>query len=262
MDNNYYEYAREGRVRRNVKEEKPNGSLGGVILVQFLLSLAVTGLLFAVCRTDTSLSANLKSFYSELSKTDMSASEILGTFKRVAEFTFAPSAEWNGAASADEDISEEITNQDQGETDETGEKAVFSPVYLTPSFQNPVESDNITSRFGYRISPITNKYSLHTGLDIAAEKGAKISAVYGGTVEKTGFDKMRGNYVIIKHGENIKTTYNHCSLLLVREGMRIRKGETVALVGSTGASTGNHLHFEVLLNGKYVNPLWTVYGGI
>lgn len=251
MDNNYY----ERRVREPVRTEKPKNFMGKVIAIQLLLSLLVTGLLFAVCRTDTALSGGLKEFYGRLSANDMSASEIVGTFKKVAEFTFAPSSKWDGTFSSDE----ESQTQTAGETTEqTGEKATFSPVYLTAKFIPPVESGRITSRFGYRISPVTNKYSLHTGVDIAVPESTKIRASYGGVAEKAEFNDVRGNYIVINHGGNIKTTYNHCSRLLVREGMRLRAGETVALSGSTGASTGPHLHFEITLNGKYINPLWAV----
>lgn len=143
-----------------------------------------------------------------------------------------------------------------GETETTtGEKAVFSPVFLTVNLENPIKEGNITSKFGYRVSPITNKYSLHTGLDIATPQNTKIYAVYDGVIEKAEYNEINGNYIVIKHSDTLKTTYNHCNKLLVKEGETVRKGDVIALVGQTGYATGNHLHFEVLLNGKYVNPL-------
>lgn len=233
-------------------EEKPKNIMNRVIIVQLLLSLLVTGLLYGVCRTDSALAQNIRSFYAQLSANDMSASEVLGTFKKVAKFTFLPSAQQKNEFSADEDE----TTENAGETAEaTGEKAVFSPVYLTVNFTKPIESENVTSHFGYRISPITNKYSFHSGIDIAAEEGAKISAAYDGIVEKAEYNSINGNFVVIKHSDTLKTTYNHCSRLFVKEGMKLKKGEKIALAGSTGASTGSHLHFEIILNGKYINPL-------
>lgn len=248
MDNNFYEYKREPRPR---KEEKPKSIMTKIIAVQLVLSLLISGLIFAVCRNDSDLSQDIKSFYAGICEKDMTASQILDVFKKVTKSAFAPS------------IQEEETEENEtaaGETDvtQTGEKADFSPVFLTVNFQNPIESNNITSRFGYRISPITNKYSLHSGLDIAAPENTEICSVYNGTVEKAEYNEINGNYIVISHSNTLKTTYNHCNKLLVREGEKVKQGEKIALVGATGWATGNHLHFEVILNGKYVNPLWVL----
>ena len=263
MDNDFYEYRRQPRDRRSEEYEKPKNIMTKIIIIQLILSLAVTGILFAVCRTDSNLSQNIKLFYSDISQKDMSVSQIFGVFKKVVKYTFAPSAEWDGTITENETEREEPTDETLSPSGETvsyttGEKAIFSPVYLTVRFFPPVDSKNITSKFGYRISPITGEYSLHTGLDIAAPQGTKITAAYGGTVEKADCNDTRGNYIIIKHSDSLKTTYNHCSELLVSEGTVLRAGETVALVGSTGAATGNHLHFEISVNGKYIDPLWVL----
>lgn len=248
MDNNFYEYRRGPRPR---KEEKPKSIMTKVIAVQLVLSLLISGILFAVCRNDSDLSQGIKSFYASVCKKDITVSEILDVFKNVTKSAFSPS------------IQEEETEKNEtaaGETDvtQTGEKADFSPVFLTVNFQNPIESNNITSLFGYRISPITNEYSLHTGLDVAAPENTEIYSAYNGIVEKAEYNKINGNYIVIRHSDTLKTTYNHCNKLLVREGEKVKKGEKIALVGATGYATGNHIHFEVLLNGKYVNPLWVL----
>lgn len=237
MDNNFYN---ERRERHKAKEEK--GFMTKVIVTQLVLSLLITGVLFLVCRTDSNLSQNIKSFYSRICKTDIAVSEIFDSFKNVVQETFS----WGFSEST-------------GETESTtGEKADFSPVFLTVNFESPIKKGNITSKFGYRVSPITNKYSLHTGLDIAAPQNTKIYAVYDGVVIKAQYHEINGNYIVIKHSDNLKTTYNHCNKLLVNEGEKVKKGEIIALVGETGYATGNHLHFEVLLNGKYINPLYVL----
>lgn len=215
-----------------------------IIIIQLVLSLAVTGVLFLVCRTESNLSQNIKTFYSGICETDIAVSEIFGSLKNVVKETFSPSVE---------------TEEASGETETTtGEKAVFSPVFLTVNLENPIEDGNITSKFGYRVSPITNEYSLHSGLDIAAPENTKIYAAYDGVVEKAECNEINGNYIVIRHSDNLKTTYNHCNKLLVSKGETVKKGEVIALVGATGYATGNHLHFEVLLNGKYVNPLYVL----
>lgn len=119
---------------------------------------------------------------------------------------------------------------------------------------SPVDSTYYTSEFGYRLNPITNKVAFHTGLDIAAAQGSKIKAAYSGTVRKTGEDSRSGKYVILSHNDDMETLYCHCSAVLVTQGAVIRQGETIALVGSTGWSTGPHLHFEVKQDGTRLDP--------
>ncbi len=107
----------------------------------------------------------------------------------------------------------------------------------------------ITSNFGGRADPITGVWSSHGGTDIAAPYGTPIVAANSGVVIFAGWHYSYGNYVIIDHGGGIATLYAHCSKLLVTNGQAVSKGDRVALVGSTGYSTGNHLHFEVRING-------------
>lgn len=109
----------------------------------------------------------------------------------------------------------------------------------------------ITSRFGSRESI---RSSGHSGLDIATKKGTKIKAAAGGTVIFAGYSGAYGNVVKISHGSGIKTYYAHCSKLYVKTGDTVSAGDVIAAVGSTGRSTGNHLHFEVVKNGVSVNP--------
>ena len=244
MDNNFYEYKRESRPR---KEEKTKSFMTRVVVVQLIFSLLISGTLFLICRNEGALSQGIKNFYAGVCEKDMTVSEILDVFKNVTKSAFAPSI-----------IDEETENGTGEATTEAGEKADFSPVFLTVNFENPIETGNITSNFGYRISPITNEYSLHSGLDIAADENTSIFAAYDGVVIKAEYNDINGNYIVIKHSEYLKTTYNHCNKLLVSEGERVRKGEKIALVGATGCATGNHLHFEVILNGKYINPLWVL----
>lgn len=112
-------------------------------------------------------------------------------------------------------------------------------------------SGKITSRFGSRESI---RSSGHTGLDIAAPKGTKIKAAASGTVIFAGYSGAYGNVVKISHGSEIKTYYAHCSKLYVKKGQKVSAGDIIASVGSTGRSTGNHLHFEVVKNGTSLNP--------
>lgn len=115
-------------------------------------------------------------------------------------------------------------------------------------------SRRITSGFGKRNSPTAGASSYHQGYDIGASAGAAIVAAADGVVTTTGYSSVLGNYVILSHGGGLFTIYEHCSSVLVSKGQSVSRGAAIAKVGSTGISTGSHLHFGVQLNGKYVDP--------
>ena len=113
----------------------------------------------------------------------------------------------------------------------------------------------MSSRFGYRSSPFTGKRELHRGIDIATKMGAPIVAPADGIVSFTGRDGGYGRVVTIKHGHGLVTKYAHLKKALVKKGQYVKRGETIALVGNSGRSTGPHLHYEVHLNKIAVDPL-------
>ncbi|AHF11059.1 MULTISPECIES: M23 family metallopeptidase [Dehalobacter] len=113
----------------------------------------------------------------------------------------------------------------------------------------------ITSTFGYRVHPITKQYKLHTGVDIGAPYGAKIVAAGSGTVVFSGWYGAYGNAIIIDHGNKISTLYGHMSSRAVAVNTTVAAGQTIGYVGSTGWSTGAHLHFEVRKDGTPTNPM-------
>lgn len=110
----------------------------------------------------------------------------------------------------------------------------------------------VTSKYGYRY--IFGAYSWHSGLDIGASRGTNIVAADGGKVTYAGWRGSYGKLVIITHDDGSQTYYAHCSSILVSKGDKVYQGQTIAKVGSTGNSTGPHLHFEIRINGKTVNP--------
>lgn len=119
----------------------------------------------------------------------------------------------------------------------------------------PVPDARITSYFGWRMHPILKKRKYHSGLDLAVVYGTPIKAADNGVVIFSGRNGDYGNMIAIDHGSEISTVYAHCSTLLAKVGQKVSKGEIIAKVGSTGLSTGPHLHFEVRKNGVAVNPL-------
>ena len=114
---------------------------------------------------------------------------------------------------------------------------------------------SITSYFGYRYHPILRKRKYHTGVDIGAPMSTKIMAADSGTVIFSGTNGGYGKMISLDHGNGFSTVYGHCSALLVGEGQSVTKGQTIGLVGSTGFSTGPHLHFEIRKSGVPVDPL-------
>ncbi|MDO4394294.1 MAG: M23 family metallopeptidase, partial [Bacillota bacterium] len=113
----------------------------------------------------------------------------------------------------------------------------------------------ISCPFGWRKHPITKRKNYHGGVDLASPGGSPILAADSGTVIIAQYHYSYGNYVVIDHGGGIATLYGHSRKLLVKRGQKVSKGQKIALVGTTGSSTGNHLHFEVRKNGARINPM-------
>ena len=112
----------------------------------------------------------------------------------------------------------------------------------------------ISDEYGNRMHPTLGIQKFHNGIDMAAPGGSAILAAYNGKVVAADYNGSMGNYIMIDHGDSLYTIYMHASALYVSKGAEVSKGDKIAAVGSTGRSTGNHLHFSVRLNGNYVNP--------
>ena len=123
-------------------------------------------------------------------------------------------------------------------------------------FRCPISAKfRISSRFGPRLDPFTGTKSYHTGVDMACPTGTPITATASGTVAFTGVSPVFGNYVIIRHSNGYQSLYGHMSQIVAKKGQHVSQGTRIGLVGSTGYSTGPHLHFTVYKNGKLVDPM-------
>ncbi len=123
------------------------------------------------------------------------------------------------------------------------------------AFKFPVASyTRVSSEFGWRLHPTLGYNKFHNGVDLASPTGTAIYAAYSGTVVAATYSSTMGNYVMINHGSGLYTIYMHASKLYVKKDDIVARGDTIAAVGSTGRSTGPHLHFGVRLNGEYVSP--------
>ena len=139
-------------------------------------------------------------------------------------------------------------NQSSAGGDSTVKKGNTNFIWPCPA------SGRISSAFGDRSSPTEGASTNHKGIDIPAPSGSSIVAAADGKVVISTYSYSAGNYIMIDHGGGLTTVYMHCSQLLVKEGETVKQGQTIAKVGSTGYSTGPHLHFGVRFGGSYVNP--------
>lgn len=128
-------------------------------------------------------------------------------------------------------------------------------------YGNPFTYDwksSVSSLFGWRVDPFTYEKKLHKGLDIAAPEGTPIRAVKAGMVVEARVSESYGNVITVRHENGVESKYAHCQSLLAAVGQTVEQGETIALVGSTGQSTGNHLHIEMSFNGQLLNPVFLI----
>jgi len=135
-----------------------------------------------------------------------------------------------------------------------GASAAVSRAVSIPS-RMPVEGIRLTSTFGMREHPVLGGRRAHKGVDLAAPTGTPVYATADGQVEKAEWFSGYGLYIALDHGGSMETRYGHMSRLNVAAGQQVRKGELIGYVGSTGRSTGPHLHYEVRVSGEAVNPL-------
>ncbi|WP_239618521.1 M23 family metallopeptidase [Cohnella mopanensis] len=124
---------------------------------------------------------------------------------------------------------------------------------VTPTIW-PTDSRRVTSTFGVRKDPFTRRATYHAGLDIGGDTGDPIFAAADGTVIEAGRSTSHGNNVLISHGNGLKTHYSHMSKISTTVGTKVSKGDIIGEIGSTGRSTGPHLHYEVIINGEHVDP--------
>lgn len=254
------------------KEKTKTDYLIRLILLQCVLCILIVTGVFLVSKISPSAFEKMRSDYAGIMRKDMSAGELAEQIRDAAEFVFKPVE-----MTVSEVDSYDVISDETGETVAVGELkengsgggdiehkeaakgTSFAPYYVSVDPVLPVENARITSRFGYRTNPVSGNYGFHTGLDLAAEEGTPVAASFYGRIIETGSSDVWGNYVLMEHSEKLQTYYCHLSEIYVEENAVIRQGETVGLVGSTGWSTGPHLHFEVRINGIRVNPESLLY---
>lgn len=156
-------------------------------------------------------------------------------------------------ASAIVPIDSQLKNNKQNGQVQENKTRIMDKLASTPSIWPA--SGAVTSGFGWRNAPLESGSELHEGIDIASELGTPVVATADGEVVKTGLAGGYGNIVQINHGNGIETIYGHNSQIAVKVGQSVRKGQVISYAGSTGKSTGPHVHYEVRVNGSAVDPI-------
>jgi murein DD-endopeptidase MepM/ murein hydrolase activator NlpD len=201
----------------------------------------------------------IRTSYQRVMRTDMTAREVwaatVQVFRQLKEdiYVIAPYREAPAATTGTADETSGMGGIDIPLA-YANRRCSAAPLITTVPPALPLREGHLTSPFGYRIHPITKEEGVHSGMDIGAPLGSPIFAAFYGTVREVGEGEVLGKYIILDHAGGLQTVYGHCSEILAEEGMVLRPGETIALVGSTGLSTGPHLHFELRLGGLRCNP--------
>lgn len=256
-------YAKTKLKRKKKKQGTKPDWIVSLSTAQLSLAAAGIALLLVIMQLSPASFNSLRGEFNRIMQVDMSASQVFAAIRAfAAPQGLAETSQTEKQEEATEGATEEATEESASasggediEVYEASSNVCFAPFDTTVEITVPVEG-KITSRFGYRKHPITGKFGIHNGTDIAAEEGTPVSAAFNGTVEEVGYNDVRGNYILLSHGGDTKTLYMHCSEIIAEKGAVVRSGEIIAKVGNTGWSTGAHLHFSISVNGKYCNPEW------
>ncbi len=193
-----------------------------------------------------SLSAELGDTKNKLAQLEAAAAEAERKQKEAAEAAAAAKKAQAAVASAKKNTASVGSS--------SGGSAGAPVISGNGTFVHPCPAGYVSSTFGYRTQPIAGASTNHKGIDFAAPTGTPIYAAAAGTVISAGYAGNAGNLLVINHGNGLLTYYMHCSKIYVSAGQTVSRGQNVAAVGTTGNSTGPHLHFQVMLNGTPVNP--------
>lgn len=258
------------------------------ILFQSLFCILLFGLLFFLKQSNSELFKAMEIEFSDKLSENITKNEAESVFKAISDKITPPSIDSNKTNNTNIDSTTEKALTDnnpenilENETefvpfdepslnatveatggvdikiassDEIPENVSLNSYTLSKKMINPVINGKTTSEFGARIHPISNELTFHAGIDIAADLGTPIYAAFDGKVTVADYDKWNGNYMKIKHENGLMTVYCHCESLNVKKGENIRAGEIIGYVGSTGSSTGPHLHFELRIGNVSFDP--------
>ncbi len=236
--------------REESTEKKRGGAVNTITLVQLAVCLIAVLLVVLLGKLSPATFEFIKAEYEQMMSESADSKEVADSVSETVGRLFESTAK---ETVTNENISKKMI--DNVPSAEDGEAvAVMSLFKSDGEITAPVHGE-ITSPFGDRTNPVSGEYLLHSGIDIAADSGASVRAAYNGIVSSVGSNDVSGNYISLVHTDGSETLYCHCQKIIAEKGDVVRAGETIALVGSTGRSTGPHLHFEIQVNGNSVDPL-------
>ena len=238
-----------------------------ITLLQLTVALILFSVIFFISKTNSTLFSSLSRQFGELLEEDFDYNDFVpfDTDDVFGFFVDEESTTENSQTQSEEESikePEESTYSEENLSASGGEDLSIDEGLEIMNFEKYSSSENavypvngtVTSEFGYRTHPIYGTNGLHSGKDIAAAEGTNIYCVLDGKVIETGVGEKSGNYIKVEHEGGVITLYAHCKEILAGEGIRVRKGEKIALVGATGLVTGPHLHFEVIINSEKCDP--------
>lgn len=231
------------KTEQTAPAEKKGNPVNTVMLVQLVVCILAVASIFLIGRLSPQTFEFIRNEYNRIMSVDMNAEEIASSAKKVIK---------KSETSEDEQTAEREQTSKKQSVNTVKSAADGEAMAVMSLFKSDEE---ITSEYGNRTNPVSGEYLMHSGIDIAADLGTEIRAAYSGIVSEVGSNSVGGNYISVVHRDGSETLYCHCSEIIAEKGDVIRAGEVIALVGSTGRSTGPHLHFEIIVDGKTENPL-------
>lgn len=288
-----YDFHQFRKKKKEDSEEQGGrkGGIGNVFLIQLVICLVTAILLLFANILFPDALIEIKSFYEIQVKGDLGITqEISNIFQDVTGFLTASSSDSISGSSSSSESQSGSSSSGSDSSGESGTSSSLGSESSNPSSASamamgmggeenplplsresaglaapdtePLKTDfvipihgKISSGYGYRLHPITGLPDFHKGIDIPAEEGTEISAFRGGTVIQAQGSVSFGNFVAIQHEDGVITRYGHCSRLNVKVGDVVEAGDIIGFVGNTGYSTGSHCHFDISVNGVFVNPL-------
>ena len=259
---------REEGLNERLRVMYKNGSVGFVDVLlgsgsvsEFLSNMEMIQLIY---ENDVEVMETLQKEHEELEVIRKELKEKKARLAEQKEEAAARETELNAKKKTLEEKEDELLEEAKALETKLKQMVDASSPYVGGEFIWPVPSSHyITSYAGYRIHPVYKVWKYHSGMDISAKGGADILAMGDGKVILSQAEPWYGGYgqcVMIDHGGGVVSLYGHCSKLLVSVGQTVKQGQVIALVGTTGTSTGNHLHVEVRENGTIVDPLTYIQG--
>ena len=243
----------EASVPQEIQERKVTDPKLSILMLQMTACLILAAMALSIKFLGGDFYAEVRTKYIEMFEDNTDVNEVLNlvgsTSSEPPVVTSTPVTSAPPVTSQPPVTSEETVTSAPEEKEELAVK-----VSANANAMCMPTSGEVSSEYGWRVNPVTGIYTLHSGIDIAADSGTKVFAAMNGVVSTAEYNSGLGKHVVIEHKGGLKSIYAHLSEIKCEKGDNVAKGDVIGLVGNTGRSTGPHLHFEVLKDGESMNP--------